>query len=210
MKKIFLLVLILLCAHPTFAKGKVKAPPSMGNGYVGSLPDPTERFPKATPASAPPIFNSVDGFNNQNELKPVPRSNPAFVNIILKKDKTSSYINDLNYIIPIIEKIQKDIDDNGSVQKFSAEANYLKENVDYLRDKYKNKPEGSYISFKKLMQLNLDVQTVSQLRRESAIYSPYVAYSGNGRIYSPNSINQQMEYLQKNIETTLFILKEAK
>lgn len=210
MKKIFLLVLILLCAHPAFAKGKIKGPPSMVSGYVGSLPNPTERFQKSKPESAPPVFNSVDGFNNQNELKPVPRSNPAFVNIILKKDKTSSYINDLNYIIPIIEKIQKDIDDSGSVQKFCAEANYLKENVDYLRDKYKNKPEGSYISFKKLMQLNLDVQTVSQLRKESAIYNPYVAYSGNGRVYSSNSINQQMEYLQKNIETTLFILKEAK
>ena len=59
------------------------------------------------------------------------------------------------------------------------------------------------------MKLNMHVQAGSQLRVENQMYSPYLAYSGNGRIFSPNNINKQLEYLSKEIETTLIILKEA-
>jgi len=207
MKKNLLLILILLCAQVAFAKGKT--PSSVEGGYVGTLPNVTESFQKALPQESKPIFESVDGFNDKNQLKPVPRDNPAFVNIILKKDKTSQYINDINYIIPIVEKLEAIIDNNEDIQKFSAESYYLKENVEFLRDKYKNKSEESYISFKKLMQLNMHVQTVSQLRSESAIYNPYLPYTDKGYIYNPNNINQQLEYLSKEMQDTLMILKEA-
>lgn len=190
------------------AKGK-PAPVVVDGGYAGTLPNVTERFQKSQPQTSQPLFNSVDGFNDQNQLKPVPRDNPAFVNIILKKDKTSQYINDINYIIPIVEKIEKSIENNDDVQKFSAESYFLKENVEYLRAKYQNKSEESYISFKKLMQLNMHVQTVSQLRAESAVYSPYLAYTDKGYIYNPNNIDRQLDYLLKEIQSTLVILKEA-
>lgn len=206
MKKIFLLILILLSAQVVFAKPK----PSPEGGYAGNLPDVTKRFQKTEPASSAPMFDSVDGFNNQNELKPVPRNNPAFVNIILKKDKTSQYLNDLNDAISIIEKLRKNLEDSANIQKFNAQANYLNDNVGYIRNKYQYKSEGSYISYKKLMQLNMHVQAVSQLRIENQIYSPYLAYGGNGQIYSPNNIDKQLEYLLKEIDTTLVILKEAK
>lgn len=206
MKKFLICLLVILSAQVVFAKSK----PAPEGGYVGDLPNVLNGFQKSQPATSAPVFNSVDGFNNQNELKPIPRDNPAFVNIILKKDKTSQYINDLNVAILTIEKLQKSIDDEADIQKFNAEANYLNENVQYIRDKYQNKSEGSYISFKKLMQLNMHIQAISQLRAENQKYSPYLAYSGNGRIFSPNNISQQLEYLSKEINTTLIILKEAK
>lgn len=196
-------------AQSVFAKTKNVPIPQEG-GYVGSLPDVTDRFQVSVPKTAAPMFDSVDGFNNQNQLKPSPRENPAFVNIVLKKDRTSQYINDLNDVIPIIEKIAKTIEADKDVQKFGAQAYYLKENVEYLRNKYNGKSESSYISFKKLMQLNMQVQTVSLLRSESATYSPYLAYGEEGYIYNSNNINQQLDYLLAQINDTLIVLREAR
>lgn len=210
MKKIFVLILLLFCISPAFAKQKLDKPPAAQNsGYVGTLPDLNEGTQMPEPKDSAPIFESVDGFNNQNQLKPVPRQDPAFVNIILKKDKTSQYVNDINAIIPIIEKLERYIEDSSDVQKFNAEAYYLKVNVEFLRDKYQNKSESSYTSFKKLMELNLHIQTVAQLRAEKEIYTPYMAYSGNGAIYNSNNVDRQLEYLLKEIQTTLIVLKET-
>ena len=206
MRKILLLILLLCSTQVVFAKTK----PALTGGYVGTLPDVLEMFQAPPSQKSPPVFEAVDGFNNQNQIKPVPRNNPAFVNIILKKDKTSQYVNDMNEIILIVQKVEKSLDSKENVQKFNAEANYLNENVKVLRDKYKNRSEGSYISFKKLMQLNTYVQTVSQLRVESSLYSPYLPYTDKGYIYSPNNINQQMDYLLKEVEDTLVVLQETK
>lgn len=209
MKKILIFILLLLFVQPASAKHKNTPIPQEG-GYSGTLPDVTDRFQKSVPKTAAPIFDSVDGFNNQNQLKSTPRDNPAFVNIILKKDKTSQYINDLNGIIPILEKISTSIEGNYDLQKFNAQAYYLKENVEFFRDKYQNKSESSYISYKKLMQLNMQVQTVALLRSESAAYSPYLAYGEEGAIYNSNNINQQLEYLLAQINDTLIVLREAR
>lgn len=198
-------------AQPAFAKKK-PLPQSIEGGYAGTLPtieDLESRFQKSKLEIAQPAFESVDGFNDQNEIRPTPRDNPAFVNIILKKDKTSQYINDINAIIPIVQKIEDCIDDGQNVQKFNAASYFLNQNVEYLRKKYKNKSESSYISFKKLMQLNMHVQTIAQLRSESEIYSPYLAYTDRGYIFSPNSIDQQLNYLLKEIQDTLIVLKDV-
>ena len=209
MKKIFVLFLVLISAQCVFAKSK-PTPVSPEGGYVGTLPDVIDRFQKSLPTQAAPMFNSIDGFNDKNQIKPAPRDNPAFVNIIIKKDKTAQYINDLNYVIPIIEKLANIIETNGDIQKFSAQSYFLKENVEYIYEKYDTKSESSYLSFKKLLQLNMQVQTVTLLRSESAIYSPYLPYGEKGYIYNSNNIDQQLQYLLKQINDTLIALKEAK
>ena len=211
MKKIFLIIIMLCSTQVVFAKTKPIAPkPAVDGGYVGTLPDVLERFQSSQPQKAPQMFEAVDGFNNQNQIKPIPRNNPAFVNIILKKDKTSQYVNDLNEIILLVQKLEKSLEEKEDVQKFNALSNYLNENVKVMRDKYKNRSEGSYISFNKLMQMNTYVQTVSQLRAESSLYSPYLPYTDRGYIYSPNNIDQQMDYLLKEVEDTLVVLQETR
>ena len=56
-------------------------------GYRGDLPDLTERFQRYVPQTARPQFKSVDAFNVSKGYKPVPRDNPTYVNVILKKEK---------------------------------------------------------------------------------------------------------------------------
>ena len=81
-------------------------------------------------------FNLLKIFNSEKALKPVPRDNPAFVNIILKSDKTSQYINDLNEFIPMLENIVDIIDDEENVQVFNAKVYYFNKSADYFKDKY--------------------------------------------------------------------------
>lgn len=212
MKKVLVLILFFLMFYPqaTFAKKKEAVPVAGSSGYVGTLPNVTERFQSSQPQEALPSFEYQDGFNDQDNIKPAPRNNPAFVNIIIKKDKTSQYINDLNSIIQIVEKLQTSIENKQDVQKFNANSYFLKENVEYFRDKYKNKAEESYISFKKVMQLNTQVQAVSQLRLESEVYSPYVTATQSGNLFSKNNIDNQLNYLLEEIKQTLVVLKEDK
>lgn len=216
MKKILALVLFLfLCCAQTshaalFTKKKETAVVPTGSGYVGTLPDVTERFQKSQTEEAKPSFDYQDGFNDQNSLKPVPRDNPAFVNIIMKKDKTSQYVNDLNSIIPIVEKLQTIIEEQDNVQVFNAESYFLKTNVEYFRDKYKNKAEQSYISYKKLAQLNTHVQSVAQLRLDSEAQSPYITAEQSGNSFTQNNINNQLDYLLDDIKSTLVVLKETR
>ena len=142
-------------------------------------------------------------------MKPIPREDPAFVNIILKSDKTSEYINDLNEMIPVLEKILDSIEEHEPVQRFVARVYFLNKNVEYLRDKYAEKPESTFVSFQRLQEVSNHAQTVSNLRTEAEKYKPYLAYGGAGYIYNSNNIEQQLEYLKIEIEEAIVVLKEA-
>lgn len=213
MKRILVLLLFLLFCCPRaqalFSKKPAVNIPG-GSGYVGTLPNLEERFRKNQVEETQPSFNYQDGFNDPNAIKPIPRDNPSFINIIMKKDKTSQYLNDLNDLISIIESLQTTIENQANIQKFNAESYYLKENVEYFRDKYTDKAEESFVSYKKVMQLNTHVQAVAQLRRESEVYSPYVTAAGTGNMFSSNNINNQLDYLLSDIKKTLVVLKETR
>lgn len=210
MKKIWILFIIFLLVQPAgFAFGYKNQELYENQGYVGTLPDVTKSFHPFEPTQVKPTFEKTKKFNSENELKPIPRDNPAFVNIILKQDKSSPYLNDINEFIAMLEKIYDSIETNENVQIFASRVYFFTKNADYLRDKYYGKPESSYISFQKLMDLSLQAFTVSQLRTEAEKYSPYLAYTGAGQIYNENNINEQIQYLKDEIEQTIVILKEA-
>ncbi len=210
MKKCTILILLfifVLSSNLVIAKGR---PESFGgSGYVGTLPDLTRGYEPAEPKQVMPEMNPSKTFNSENELKPVPRDNPAFVNIILKSEKTTQYVNDLNEFIPMLENIYDLIDNNSNVQIFNAKVYYFNKSADYLRDKYINKPESQFVSFKRLMELSMHAKSIALLRNEAEKYNPYLAYGSAGYIYNPNNITEQLDYLKTEIEQTILILKEA-
>ena len=215
MKKINLVVLIFisLLIGQVFCYSKDNKLPVQGSGYVGSLPD-LPAYHKREQDSAEKKDSSVQAipsknFNSESELKPVPDDNPAFVNIILKPDKTSKYLNDIHEIIPLLEEIYDLIDENKNVQLFNAKVYYFNKCVDYFRDKYEDKPESNYISYKKLMELNIHSRSVALLRTEAKKYNPYLSYSGAGYIYDPNNLNEQLGYLKDEIRQVILVLREA-
>lgn len=182
---------------------------SDGRGYIGTLPDLTRNFEPEKPSKAPVEAKPAKDFNSENALKPIPRDNPAFVNIILKADKTSQYVNDLNEFIPMLENIFDLIENDGNVQIFNAKVYYFNKNADYFRDKYEKKPESQFVSYKRLMELSLHARSIALLRNEAEKYNPYLASGSAGYIYNPNTIQEQLGYLKTEIEQTILILKES-
>ena len=207
MKKLFAIIFIAFFCLPVY--GAKKNPAFDGMGYVGTLPDLTRQYQPTEPKSTKPVIEQVENFHSSDQVKPIPRDNPAFVNIILKQDKTTRYVNDINEFIPMLEKIYDSIEDGENVQLFNAKVYFFNKNADYLRDKYVEKPEGEYISFKKLMELSTHAKSIALLRAEAQKYNPYLAYSGAGYIYDPDNINQQLEYLKKEVEQAILLLRDA-
>lgn len=199
-----------LPSHAFFWNKKNKALEKelQGKGYAGTLPKLDDKIEKSKTKVVTPIFESQDGFNDPSDLKPVPKDNPAFINIIQKKDKTSQFLNDANEVIPMLEKLVDCIEDNESLQLFITKANLLTLNIDNLTEKYNGKPESFFESFRKLQEVNRYVKSISQLRREAVTYQRYLAYSESGSIYNPENINRQLEYLLEELNSAILLLRE--
>ena len=207
MKKLFAIIFILVLSCPAcLAKAKANYD---GMGYVGTLPDVTKSFVSTEPKATKPVVEQVEKFHSADQVKPAPRDNPAFVNIILKKDKTSQYVNDINEFIPMLEKIYDTIENKAGVQLFNSKVYFLNKNTEHLRTKYLNKPEEEYISFKKLMEVSTHAKSIALLRAEAQKYNPYLAYTGAGYIYDPDNINEQLEFLKTELERVIMLLKDV-
>ena len=212
MKKFVALLIIMSFALPSNAffwnkKDKNLEKELQGKGYAGDLPNIESEHEKIKTKVAEPLFEPQQ-FDNPSELKPVPRDNPAFVDIIQKQDKVSQYVNDVNEIIPMLEKLHDCIEDNESLQLFVSKANLLTSNIDYLMRKYDGKPESYYESFKKLTEINRYTKTLMTLRREAVQYQRYLAYSESGSIYNPANIEQQLDYLKEELNSAILLLRE--
>ena len=212
MKKLIALLIILSFALPSHAffwskKDKNLEKELQGKGYAGELPNIEEPASKSKVKVAEPMFEPQQ-FDNPSDLKPVPRDNPAFIDIIQKQDKASQYVNDVNNIIPMLEKLHDCIEDNESLQLFVSKANLLTSNIDWLITKYDGKPECYYESYKKLAEVNRYTKTLMTLRREAVQYQRYLAYTESGSIYNPENIEQQLDYLKEESNSAILLLRE--
>ena len=213
MKKFLICLILLNITLPShaflwFKKDKALEKELQGKGYAGTLPSLGDKIEKSKTKVTTPIFESQENFNDPADLKPVPKDNPAFINIIQKKDKTSNFAEDANEIIPMLEKLVDSIEDNESLQLFITKANLLTLNIDNLAEKYKGKPESYYESFRKLQEVNNYVKSISTLRREAVTYQRYLAYSTTSSIYYPENIAKQLKYLMEELTTAILLLKE--
>ena len=213
MKKFILILILVSFVNPCYAflwwgkKDKALEAELEGKGYAGTLPDLNKKFEKKEQKITTPIFESQDGFVNPSDLKPVPKDNPAFINIIQKKHKTSQYLTDANEMIPLIERLMDCIEEDGNIQLFVTRANVLSMNIDNLMKKYEGKPESYYESFRKLEEINRYVKSIAQLRREAVTYQRYLAYQASGSIYNPENIQQQLQYLLDELNSAVLLLR---
>lgn len=213
MKKFFLIIIIIMCTVLGVSARQTTDTTGQNvleqKGYTGSLPNILDKFQPTRPAKGTPVFEAEEGFDDPDKLKPVPRDNPAFVDIILKKDKTSHYVNDINRIIPQVESLIDSIEKEDNVQMFVAKATSFDFSVGALRKKYDGKPESYYISYTKLMSLAMRAKSIAELRKEGAEYNRYLAYQAAGAIYAPDNINKELQYFLQELQDTLVTLREV-
>lgn len=219
MKKFLsLLIACMIFATPAYSWGWFKKNESKNaaesDGYKGTLPTlekkETPKPPATEKKSSTPVYEANEDFGDPATLKPTPRDNPAFVNIMLKTDKSSSYLNHINDMISYIEKIIDSIENHESDQLFIAKARVFKFKVDHLKRTYDGKSESYYASYRKLQEVGAQTETIATLRNEAVTYKKYLAYQTTGSVYNPANIAMQLEYLKKELEDTLMILKDER
>lgn len=214
MRKLLTLILIV-CITPAscfgaFFKKANDADGDTPKGYLGTLPDLTTEYEPSETNISTPIFDKTKEFNSANMVKPIPRDDPAFVNIILKKDKTSPYINELQEFIDMLEQIYDSIENKEPAQQFNAKVYYFNMSADYFKDKYENKPESYYATFKQIMKVSEDAKKVSKTRSEAEKYKRYFAYTDTGAEYSAGNIDMKLFDFKLTVEKTIDILKNAR
>ena len=156
-----------------------------------------------------PLFNHNHEETKNLKLAPAPKDNKTYIDIILKKEPDSPYINDINDVIKILEKMQDCIANDDEIQSFNSLASALIDNADFMQARYKDKPEEHYISFKKIIALSSHARSVASLRCEAQIYVKYLPYQSEGGNYSKENIKKQLNYFNKEIEDTLKVLRAA-
>lgn len=182
-----------------------------GAGYMGTLPDVEAEFSylrKEKTEKAMPVY-SIEELDkqNENELKNIPRENEQYVDIIIKKDKTSAYIKDVNSVILILEKLRKCLNTDGDIQKFNAIVSNLIDNVYYIQEEYKDKPESNYLSYSKLIVLSQQARETANFRMQGNLSENYLPYTSKGNIHTRENLESKMQALLNNVNETLFVLK---
>lgn len=213
MRKFLALILISFfiqnCCFAGFFKKDNSTVIDSSKGYVGTLPDLTQEYSSGEALVSPPVFDKIQDFHSENKIKPIPKDDPVFVNIILKKDKTSQYVNDIQEFIDMLEQISDSIESEENIQRFASRVYYLNINTDYFIEKYADKPESNYISYKQILKVSNQAKEVSKLRSDAEKYKKYLAYTDTGAEYNPNNINMQLFDLKLSIEKVINILKNT-
>ena len=184
---------------------------TIGAGYNGTLPDIESEFihlqkQHSENASTPYTIEELDK-QNEEKLKPIPRDNDSYVDIIIKKESSSQYLNDVNDVIVILEKLRKCINTDNDIQKFNAIVSNLIDNVEYIKTEYKDKPESNYISYNRLIQMSYIARDVANFRTQELINEKYIPYTSTNNTYTNENYNSKMDNLFTFLNDTIFILK---
>ncbi len=182
-----------------------------GAGYVGTLPDVDGEFSYlrkdiSEKSSAPFSVRELDK-QNEAQLNPIPRRNENYVDIIIKKDKTSRYANDMNSVIIILEKLRKCMNTDNDIQKFNAIISNLIDNTAYIREEYKDKPESNYLSYGRIYELSKLAGDTAKFRMNGQTAEKYIPCSSPDNIYTKENLNKKLETLYADVNETIFILK---
>jgi hypothetical protein len=181
-----------------------------GYGYAGDLPE----LGKTTKSSglnetqvkqASPVKN-----NNQFEF---PSTRTYFPRIYSNYtvDKYSDYLQDIKQIEPILTNLKQVIksDNADKIQQFSAKVNVFNLYIDNLKDKYSNKPEKNYESFKQLVILNKYLSEAANYQRETSKYKKTIRGSLLNKLEDETYTRQKIDMSLNSLDAVLEIIKNA-
>ena len=182
-----------------------------GAGYMGTLPDVEAEFSylrKEHSAKSMPAY-TVEELDKKTEkdLKPIPREDKDYVDIIIKKDKSTKYLDDVNSVIIILEKLRKCLNTDGNIQRFNAIVSNLIDHVYYIQEEYKDKPEANYLSYSKLIILSAEAREAANFWTQGKLTEPYIPYTSSSNVYKKEDLEVKKQKLLNDVSETLFVLK---
>ncbi len=127
MKKFLSLVLALLfLCSPCCAFSKKKKKLIEGKGYMGTLPEISRYFEyKIKDAKSPPDASIYVDEIDKIDFMQGPMDDSVFLDVIIKKETPSKYIDDIIDIIPVLTAFRTSIARGDNIQNFNANVNTL-------------------------------------------------------------------------------------
>ena len=182
-----------------------------GAGYVGTLPDVESEFAymkknRSEKSQAPYSVEVLDK-QNAERLKPVPKNDSSYIDIIIKRDKKNDYTHDLASILIILEKLRRCLNTNQNIQIFNAIVSNLIDNIEYVHTKYGNRNERDYPSYNKLLALSQQARETASFRTKSLALQRYMPYTSEDNIYTKENLDIRLENLLNSVNETIFVIK---
>lgn len=188
-------------------------------GYVGTLPKLGETI---KPEDAP-VNDNLKIFNKIAPSEPVKtdlnESSPPFAKktfpdvyggIIVKSSKYSKYIKDLNDIIPALDGLKDYIANNDrNLQFFSAKVHIYNLYIKDLKQKYGNKPEHYYESYKQMLAVNNDLTEAAYYWYKFDQYKKIYVVSAKENQKNEKLVKSKIDKALKSINIALEILKDS-
>lgn len=177
-------------------------------GYYGKLPNIERDFKyKQQTIQSSPIENAKIPTREELEeenLKKAPTDDTLFLDVIIKKEKSSTYVNDIQRIKFALNNLKKCIELNEDIRRFNGCVNVIDLYTKNLEIKYSQKPECYKESYIAILNVNYQSKLLGNLIYDSNYYSKYIPVQ-QGK-YSENNIKLEKEKLLNKINKTLFLI----
>ena len=177
-------------------------------GYYGTLPNIEEDF--AYKKQSSPTSKEIDikvpdeAELTEENLKPAPFDDALFLDMIIKKEPDSEYVQDIQKTKQVLTNLKKCIEEQGDIQRFNANVNMVELHVQNLKKKYDDKSESFKESYIDVLNTNYYAKLLGNLKYDANYYARYIPTT-EGK-YSKENILKEEENLLNRINKTLFLL----
>ncbi len=177
-------------------------------GYYGSLPNINQDFSykkQGSTTSTQDVDAMLPKENMEDkDLKPAPYDDSLFLDVIVKKEKASNYVNDVQKTKLALANLKKCIEENGDIQRFNGCVNMVELYSKNLQKKYENKSDSLRESYIDILNTNYHAKVLGNLLYDANYYSRYIP-TAEGK-YSKQNIENKKQDLLKRINKTLFLI----
>lgn len=191
-----------------FKRDKKTQPEPGSKGYYGKLPDIGTDFEykRETNDTIPKKQYSEQDLKD-GLLLDAPLDDPLFLDVIIKKEKTSDYVNDLVKIKETLERLRQCVVDNASIQFFNANVNVLDLQTTNLEKKYQNTAYAQSNSYYAIRHVNYSAKILGNLKYDANFYSRYMPLKDSA--YSADNLKIKSQALLSEIDKTIFEIGNA-
>lgn len=175
-------------------------------GYSGNLPEISKflEYKKTTAQSSIPKTMTIEELDKL-DFQQAPLDDALFLDVIIKKQKTSEYIDDLLIILKVMENFRAAYARGMDIQHFNASVNVFDLYAQKIRRKYSTKTEGMTKSYKMLMNLDYNAKILGNLKHEANYMTKFQPIMKHE--YSKEYLDAQDKKLLLELDKTIFQVK---
>ena len=181
-------------------------------GYYGTLPNIEDDFSYKKQYSKSSPQNDIvvpsDEENKEENFKKAPFDDALFLDVIVKEEKKSTYVNDLQRVKYALNNLKNCIEQKGDIQRFNACVNLVDLYTKNLKTKYQNKPEANKESYIEILASNYYAKELGNLKYDAGYYSKYIPV--NDGKYSSQNIDLKEQALLNKVNKTIFLINQER